>query len=85
MELAHLQLRNKERESIQRLSGSFSVAVQFIWKPNYLFLSRFFKDFSNTCDVERTVCKRKSPPFQYFLIKYVYNSVNLLWTIQHGC
>lgn len=49
MELAHLQLRNKERErereSIQRLAGSFSVAVQFIWKPNYLFLSRFFKDF----------------------------------------
>lgn len=42
MELAHLQLRNKERESIQRLAGSFSVAVQFIWKPNYLFLSRFF-------------------------------------------
>ena len=80
MELAHLQLRNKEREreSIQRLAGSFSVAVQFIWKANYFFLSRFFKDFSNTCDVERAVCKRKSPPFQYLLIKYVYNSVNLL-------
>lgn len=84
MELAHLQLRNKEREREYSETSRFIQCCGPI-QLNYLFLSRFFKDFSNTCDVERAVCKRKSPPFQYFLIKYIYNSVNLLWTIQHGC
>ena len=64
MELAHLQLRNKEREREYSETSRFIQCCGPI-QLNYLFLSRFFKDFSNTCDVERAVCKRKSPPFQY--------------------